>query len=342
MKVLVKGAGVAGLAVAHELARRAATVAVVDTRRRMEETASWVAGGMLAPCCESETAGEAVLELGRGAADWWETMLPGSVTRRGTLVVSPARDSGELDRFAGRARGAGRLGKAALAALEPDLASRFGRALFFESEAHVDPRQLLPRLERALTRMGVALQRPTEAGGAGFDVVVDCTGPARIGCDPALRGVRGEVLLLRSSEIRLSRPVRLLHPRFPLYVVPRGGGCFLVGATMIETGRAGPITARSTMELLNAAYALDPAFGEAEIVEAGVGIRPAYPDNLPRVREARRDRSASTASTATASCLRRLAHGAAGVLEMDPRRRSMKVIVNGEAARGRGGARSPS
>src|SRR3546814_15427534 len=57
----------------------------------------------------------------------------------------------------------------------------------------------------------------------------------------------------------------------------------MVGATMIETGSAGPITARSMMELLNAAYALHPAFGEAEIVETGVGIRPAYPDNLPRV-----------------------------------------------------------
>ncbi|HEY9568074.1 MAG TPA: FAD-dependent oxidoreductase, partial [Thalassobaculum sp.] len=68
-----------------------------------------------------------------------------------------------------------------------------------------------------------------------------------------------------------------------VYVVPRGNGLYMVGATMIETGSAGPITARSMMELLNAAYALHPAFGEAEIVETGVGIRPAYPDNLPRV-----------------------------------------------------------
>jgi glycine oxidase len=37
------------------------------------------------------------------------------------------------------------------------------------------------------------------------------------------------------------------------------------------------------MELLGAAYALHPAFGEAEIVEAGVGVRPAFADNLPRV-----------------------------------------------------------
>ena len=91
------------------------------------------------------------------------------------------------------------------------------------------------------------------------------------------------MLILRTPELRLSRPVRLLHPRFPLYIVPREDHHFMVGATMIESSATGPITARSTMELLNAAYALHPAFGEAEIVETGVGLRPAFPDNLPHV-----------------------------------------------------------
>jgi glycine oxidase len=91
------------------------------------------------------------------------------------------------------------------------------------------------------------------------------------------------MMLLRSADVTLSRPVRLLHPRIPVYVVPRERGTFMLGATMIEADAAGPITARSMMELLNAAYALHPAFGEAEILETGVGIRPAYADNLPRV-----------------------------------------------------------
>jgi len=80
--------------------------------------------------------------------------------------------------------------------------------------------------------------------------------------------------------------VRLLHPRHPIYIVPRGKGRFMVGATMIESDDAGPVTARSLMELLNAAYALHPAFGEARLTETGAGIRPAFPDNLPRVTEA--------------------------------------------------------
>ncbi|MHC2357769.1 glycine/D-amino acid oxidase-like deaminating enzyme [Sinorhizobium meliloti] len=114
-----------------------------------------------------------------------------------------------------------------------------------------------------------------------FDSVVDCTGAARIGEAEDLRGVRGEMLYLRSCDVDLSRPVRLLHPRFPVYIVPRGDGLFMVGATMIETEFDGPIVARSLMELLNAAYTLFPAFADATIIETG-GIRPAFPDNLPR------------------------------------------------------------
>jgi glycine oxidase len=285
VKVLVKGAGVAGLTVAYELALRQVAVAVMDKRQSRGETASWLAGGMLAPYCERVSADDAVRELGLGAADWWERALPASVTRNGTLVVSAARDFAELDRFAARTTNFVWLGQTELADLEPSLARRFHRALYFEREAHLDPRRVLSRLEHRLADMGVAFRPPAETAEAGFDAFADCTGSARIGSDPTLRGVRGEMLVVRAPDIVLSRPVRLLHPRFPLYVVPRGNGQFMLGATMIETDAAGPITARSIMELLNAAYSLDPTFGEAELLETGVGIRPAYPDNLPHIKQ---------------------------------------------------------
>jgi len=83
--------------------------------------------------------------------------------------------------------------------------------------------------------------------------------------------------------VTLSRPVRFLHPRFPLYIVPRADSHFMIGATMIESEHAGPPTARSIMELLNAAFTLHPAFGEAEIVELDADLRPAFADNLPRL-----------------------------------------------------------
>jgi glycine oxidase len=78
--------------------------------------------------------------------------------------------------------------------------------------------------------------------------------------------------------------VRVLHPRTPVYVVPRSNGLFMVGATMIESDQATRISARSMLELLSAAYGLHPAFGEAQIMEIGTGVRPAFADNLPRIR----------------------------------------------------------
>jgi glycine oxidase len=89
--------------------------------------------------------------------------------------------------------------------------------------------------------------------------------------------------VVKSREVNLARPVRLLHPRFPLYVVPWGDGLYMVGATAIESEETGAITLRSALDLLSAAYAVDPAFAEAEIVRQGAGARPAFPDNRPRI-----------------------------------------------------------
>ncbi|MDR9818239.1 glycine oxidase ThiO [Rhizobium hidalgonense] len=282
MRVLVRGAGVAGLTVARELHARGADVTVFDPQPNFAHAASWLAGGMLAPWCERESADEAVLTRGLDAADRWEAILPGNVVRNGTLVVASTRDHGELKRFASRTTGYQWVEEQDIARLEPMLAGRFRHGLFFPREAHLDPRQALRSLKEQLSAIGVVFT-DTAVSDGDFSDIVDCTGAARIGQDRDLRGVRGEMLNLHTEEVTLARPVRLLHPRFPVYIVPRGNGFFMVGATMIETDFGGPITARSLMELLNTAYALHPAFADAAVVETGAGIRPALPDNLPHV-----------------------------------------------------------
>lgn len=284
MRILIKGAGVAGLTAALEFSKRGASVEVHDISAEVGRGASWYAGGMLAPWCERESAEEAVLTLGQSALDWWEEATPRLVTRNGTLVVAPARDKAELSRFASRTIGYRWVDEEEIAALEPDLAGRFRHGLFFEGEGHLDPRLALHALHQGLVSMGVVFHLGIQTmDGSGFDLIVDCTGHAQVGSLPGLRGVRGEMLYLASDEISLSRPVRLLHPRIPLYVVPREPGRFMVGATMIESEDEGPISARSMMEFLNAAYALHPSFGEAQIIETGTGIRPAFPNNLPGI-----------------------------------------------------------
>jgi glycine oxidase len=276
----VLGAGVAGLSVATELADRGAAVAVVDRGGGPgPHGCSWWAGGMLAPYCEGESAEEPVVRLGREAADWWERHA-GGVRRSGTLVVALGRDRAELDRFARRTTHHEALDPEALAALEPDLAGRFRAALHFRDEAHLDPRATLGALKARLEARGIAIRTGEAADGTVFD----CRGLAARDTLADLRGVKGEMLLLRCPDVTLSRAVRLLHPRIPLYVVPRGDGVYMLGATMIETGERGRVTARSLLEMLTAAYALHPAFGEAEVLEIGVDARPAFRDNLPRIR----------------------------------------------------------
>ncbi len=279
--VTVVGAGVAGLCVASELAARGVAVALVDRAGGPgPQACSWWAGGMLAPFCEGETAEEPVVRLGQEAAGWWERHGAG-VVRRGTLVVALGRDRGELDRFARRTTGHVSLCPEAVAALEPDLAGRFARALHFPEEAHLDPRAALGALRDRLAAGGVGVR---QGGDAARAPVIDCRGLAARDVLDDLRGVKGEMLVLSCPEVTLTRPVRLLHPRIPLYIVPRGGGVYMLGATMIESGERGRVTARSLLELLTAAYALHPAFGEAEVLEVGVDARPAFPDNLPRIR----------------------------------------------------------
>jgi glycine oxidase len=284
--IIVIGAGVAGLASALELADRGLGVEVVERGRVLGEgSCSWMAGGMLAPWCERATTEPEVAEWGAPSIDWWAERFPETV-RKGSLVVAQPRDLPDLTRFAQRTGRYDWLDADGIAELEPDLGGRFRRALFFPGEAHLDPRRALAALARRLQDRGVAIRFGVEMApqDARADIVVDCRGLAARDALPDLRGVRGEMVVVRSPDVSLQRPVRLLHPRIPLYIVPRGNGLFMIGATMIESERRGPVSVRSAVELLNAAYALHPAFGEAEIVELGADLRPAFPDNLPDVR----------------------------------------------------------
>jgi glycine oxidase len=285
----VIGAGIAGLTAAYELARRGAAVELVERREAPGRGCSFYAGGMLAPWCEGESAEPLIVSLGQEALTYWTRTVP-VARREGSLVVAPARDKPELARFARRTSAHETVESDSMAALEPDLAGRFDRALLFPQEAHLDPRAAVAELTRRLSAMpNVTLTFGSEpAEGTPATWTLDCRGLAARDALPDLRGVKGEMLVLETHEIALSRPVRLLHPRWPVYIVPRGQGRFMLGATMIESERAGHVTARSAMELLNAAYALHPAFAEAEIVEFGSELRPAFPDNLPRIRKAGR------------------------------------------------------
>ncbi len=279
-KLTIIGAGVAGLAIATEITDRGGKVRLVDQHARPGAHAcSWWAGGMLAPYCERESAEEPVLRLGLEAADWWQAKT-GTVTRNGSLVLALDRDQADLRRFARRTTGFTEMTDPQISELEPDLAGRFRAGLFFGDEAHLAPRAALTALTDRLADKGVTIETAPQPA----QTTIDCRGLSARDALTDLRGVKGEMLILHCPDVALNRPVRLLHPRIPLYIVPRGDGVFMLGATMIEATERGRVTVRSVLEMLSAAYALHPGFGEAEILEIGVDARPAFADNLPRIR----------------------------------------------------------
>jgi glycine oxidase len=285
--VSVIGAGIAGAwqALLFAQAGHPVTVHERSDEAMMLSTSHW-AGGMLAPYCEAESSEPLISRLGLRALDLWRRELP-DTPFNGSLVVAHSRDRSDFERFARLTSGHRRLDARALAAIEPSLEGRFRDALFFPGEGHVEPRRVLPKLHQRIIAAGGTIKfnsepRLADIAADSDNIVIDCRGLAARDTEPELRGVKGELILIETGEVQLARPVRLIHPRWPLYVIPREDNLFMLGATSIEAEDTG-VSVRSALELLGAAYAVHPAFAEARIVEFGSGLRPAFPDNLPRI-----------------------------------------------------------
>ena len=283
--IAVAGAGIVGLWQALTLARGGFSVRLIErSPQPFEDAASALAGAMLAPHCEGEAAEPIVRELGLRSLGLWRAAYPG-VTAKGTLVVAGTRDRAELTRFARMTDGYEKLAAEELHALEPGLERRFAAGLYYAGEAHMAPLPAMRFLLEAVRAAGAEVSLATEWNGTSpdADMLIDCRGLAARAELAGLRGVRGERIVVLASEVHLTRPVRLLHPRHPLYVVPWGEGRYMVGATVIESEDQSPVTVRSALELLGSAYALHPGFGEGEILDMTAGVRPAFTDNVPRI-----------------------------------------------------------
>ncbi|MCF2522551.1 FAD-dependent oxidoreductase [Bradyrhizobium sp. G127] len=277
------GAGIAGTWQALLFARAGYDVTLHERGdAAMTQATSHFAGGMLAPWCEGESAEPIIMRLGIRSLDLWREQLP-DTPFNGSLVVSHPRDRSDFERFARLTTEHTRLDASGVADLEPSLDGRFREALFFPGEGHVEPRNVLPKLHEKLTAAGGTIRFEAECNPDELDgIVIDCRGLSARDRHPDLRGVKGEMIVIETPDVQLARPVRFIHPRWTLYVIPRDDNRFMLGATSIESEDTG-VSVRSALELLSAAYAVHPAFGEARILEFGAGLRPAFPDNLPRV-----------------------------------------------------------
>jgi glycine oxidase len=313
MNIGVAGAGLMGRLLAWQLLRRGHQVTLFDRDSvDARKSAARIAAAMLAPYSEVVTGEQEVFEFGRDALARWPDLLRELnedsdvdvyFQRRGSVVVAHPHDRGNLDHFAQLLKRyvpnhldrVFTLDQNRLLELEPELASVFTGGLFLEEEGTLDNRELLQALEIAIKRRGGAWKtgvdvKRVEAGALHLhqevfrcDLAIDTRGlGARLQLAD-LRGVRGEVLWVYAPEVNLSRPVRLMHPRYQLYIAPKRDHVYVIGATQIESESLAPITVRSSLELQSALYSVHTGFAEAEVLDAFANCRPAFLDNLPRV-----------------------------------------------------------
>jgi glycine oxidase len=315
--VVVIGAGVIGLSIAWRAARRGASVCVLE-RGELGGGASHVAAGMLAPVTEADSGELALLELGLRSARLWPAFAaelaeasgadPG-LRRCGALVVARDRDEADaLERELALRLELGldveRLLPSAARRREPALAPTIRLALDVPGDHSADPRATVFALAEAGRRTGVALYTRAAvrriscegakianvqlAGGAvvATEQVVVAAGAwsgALAGLPDAarfpLRPVKGQIMRLRdpAGPGLLERIVRFEGG----YLVPRGDGRYVLGATMEERGFDTSVTAGGLYELLRDAGELVPGIHELAVEEAAAGLRPATPDNAP-------------------------------------------------------------
>lgn len=323
MKIGIAGAGVLGRLLAWQLGRAGHAVTVFDPAPGPQpprtgtldaapaHAAGFTAAGMLSPVAELDNAGPEMARLGWRSLGRWRDVTDALrsqgcntplMAQDGSLMLSHGADLGAARRVLARLEAATALAadlpapqaldRAALVELEPAVAPGL-HAWLLPQEAQVMGRDLLHALAVHATDTHWCWGERVEAvepGGlrladgelARFDLAIDVRG---IGARPALpvRGVRGEVLWLHAPGVRLSRPVRLLHPRHRVYIVPRPGDLFVVGASEIESEDRSPVSLRSAVELMAAAHSALPELAEARVVHMEANLRPALADNEPRI-----------------------------------------------------------
>ncbi len=283
------------------------------------QAAGFTAAGMLSPIAELDNAEPEVAALGwRSIALWqsWADELglgPEHLTVQGSLLLAHRSDEGAAQRVLERIKaaeqshawqqalpeytGVQKLNRTQFQALEPAL-EPVAHAWLLGGEGALDTVAWMQALHSQAEAAGVRWHwgqkvKALEADGQlhleqgpsqGFDLVVDARG---VGAGAAIaggvRGVRGETVWLHAPAHGLQRPVRLLHPRYRVYIVPRSADVILIGASEIESCDYSPVSLRSAVELMTAAHSVLPALAESRILHLDSNCRPATPDNNPVV-----------------------------------------------------------
>jgi glycine oxidase len=274
-----------------------------------DKAAAFTAAAMISPMSELVDSELEIFNLGQRSLELWPSWLtelgcPQHFHQQGSLVLAHPNDIGELQQFKrdlsfklnDRSPYAQSNTDIAplqilndrhqLEAVESSISPHFQTGIYLPSEAHIDHDEVLQELVTQAKGLDVNFVESSklEANSESlkdYDIIFDCRGTGLK--EDGFRGVRGEVIRLECKEITLTRPIRLMHPRYKLYIVPKPNHQFIIGATEIESEDRSKISLRSSMELMSALYAVNPAFAEARVLNQETNLRPAYMDNLPRI-----------------------------------------------------------
>ncbi|HHS93456.1 MAG TPA: FAD-dependent oxidoreductase [Campylobacterales bacterium] len=308
MNIGIAGAGLVGRVLALNLLNQGHTLTLIDEDNATgEKAAGMTAAGMLAVFAELETAESAIFEYGQRSIELWLPMLKSlgieeAYQLAGSIITAHPQDYSELDHFIATLKSKVEeastiqlLDKQGITALEPDL-EQHSKAFYIPHEGQVNAQQfMLTSTEYLLNHPSVTWLQETKVQEVSegkitfngettaYDWVFDSRG---LGADEqveGLRGVRGEVFWLDAPEVNISRPTRMLHPRYKIYIVPRPNNRYVIGATEIESNDKSPMSVRSSLELLSAVYSMHSGFAEARIVNMLTNCRPTLRDNLPNI-----------------------------------------------------------
>ncbi|MCF7520849.1 FAD-binding oxidoreductase [Neisseria sp. ZJ106] len=304
--IAIIGGGLFGRMAAWRLAQSGWKTVLYEASSPLgENSAAYVAAAMLAPLAEAIDATPLAVSLGYQSLTLWQQYLaqigqPVFHQQNGSLMVWHTQDEPLAERFRRhllRAHDGETVWQEwtqhEIAAQEPQLAGRFRKGLYLPQEGQLDNRQTLAALLAAAQQAGAECRfgeaADPETAREQAQWVLDCRGFAaketwNTRSQSRLRGIRGEVARVFAPEVSLNRPVRLLHPRYPLYICPKENHVFVIGATQLESEDGGAVSVRSSLELFSALYAVCPAFGEARVLETAVGLRPTLQHENPEIR----------------------------------------------------------
>jgi glycine oxidase len=312
-KIAIVGAGIMGRLLAWRLLCDGHKITLFDKDPvEQGDAAAFTAAGMLTPFSEIETAESLIFEMGMQSLTLWPDYIEQwqanvGYQNTGSLIVAHGSDRADLRRFNQRLFSQQNLkpliqhyqceslNAQQLQQKDPELAERFDSATFLANEAWLSPTKVMAVLAEKLQQQNIQWHSNcfiqslsgnkvnTSSQSYSFDKVFDCRGIGAKTDWSTLRAVRGEIIQLYAPEVSIKHLVRLMHPRYRLYLVPQSAHHYLIGATQLETESCAAITVRSCLELLSAAYSLHSGFAEANLIDSRVNVRPALNDNLPKV-----------------------------------------------------------